>query len=79
MNQTSGQHEFVASNVSKQRASGLKGKREENQVNASDLHALWGQRQTILGLSEADNKKFEAVTAKFEAHFIKKRNVVFQV
>ena len=29
-------------------------------------------------LSDEDSKKFGTIKAKFEAHFIKKRNVVFE-
>ena len=30
------------------------------------------------GLSEPDSKKYDVVLAKFEAHFIKRRNVIFK-
>ena len=61
-------------------ASGLTEKGEESQVNAL-IYCMGPEADNImasLGLSEDDSKKIETVKAKFEAHFIKKTNVVFE-
>jgi len=33
---------------------------------------------SLFGLSDEDKKKFDTVVAKFEGHFVKKRNVIFE-
>ena len=61
-------------------ASGLSQKDEPNQINA--LTYLMGDRadnifQTFT-LTEEEKKKYDTVIGKFEAHFMKKRNVIFE-
>lgn len=61
-------------------ASGLTEKGEESQVNAL-VYCMGPEADDIMasfGLNEADSKKFDTVKAKFEAHFVKKKNVVFE-
>ena len=60
-------------------ASGLKDKGDEAQVNAL-IYSMGDEADGILrsfGLTEADSKKYDTVLAKFEAHFVKRRNVIF--
>ena len=61
-------------------ASGLKEKDDEAQVNTL-IYSMGDEADDILrsfGLSEPDSKKYDVVLAKFEAHFIKRRNVIFE-
>ena len=61
-------------------ASGLTEEGEESQVNAL-IYCMGSEADDVMGsfsLSDVDSKKFGTVKAKFEAHFIKKRNVVFE-
>ena len=61
-------------------ASGLAAKGDESQVNAL-VYCMGEEADDIMssfGLSDEDSKKFETVKTKFEAHFVKKRNVVYE-
>ena len=61
-------------------ASGLVAKGEEVQVNTL-IYAMGEEAEDILrsfALSEEDMKKYQPVTAKFEGHFVKKRNVIYE-
>ena len=61
-------------------ASGLDAKGEEVQVNTL-IYAMGEEAEDILrsfALSEEDKKKYQPVTAKFEAHFVKKHNVIYE-
>ena len=61
-------------------ASGLSEKSPENQVNTL-IYTMGDAADDILSsfsLSEEDKKKYEIVVAKFESHFVKKRNVIFE-
>ena len=61
-------------------ASGLASKEDEIQVNTL-LYSMGDQADDILRsfkLSEADGKKYTVVKGKFEAHFVKRRNVIFE-
>ena len=61
-------------------ASGLKDKDDEAQVNTL-IYSMGDEADDILqssGLTEADSKKYDAVLAKFETHFVKRRNVIFE-
>ena len=61
-------------------ASGLKEKDDEAQVNTL-IYSMGDEADDILrsfGLSEPDSKKYDMVLAKFEAHFIKRRNIIFE-
>ncbi|XP_035711740.1 uncharacterized protein LOC118437070 [Folsomia candida] len=61
-------------------ASGLVNKTEVEQVN-SLIYFMGDQADDILlsfGLSSDDQKKFDTVLAKFEAHFIVKRNTIYE-
>ena len=60
-------------------ASGLKEKGEEAQVNTL-IYSMGDEADDILrsfGLTE-NSKKYDVVLAKFESHFIKRRNVIFE-
>ncbi len=62
------------------KASGLDASDEEAQVNTL-IYAMGDQADDILrsfGLSEEDAKKYKPVVDKFEAHFVKKRNVIYE-
>ena len=61
-------------------ASGLHGKGEESQVNTL-VYTMGDQADDILvsfGLSADDQKKYSTVKEKFENHFVKKCNVIFE-
>ena len=61
-------------------ASGLKDKDDEAQVNTL-IYSMGDEAEDILrsfGLSEEDSKKYDTVVAKFESHFVKRRNVIFE-
>jgi len=62
------------------KASGLDAKDEEAQVNTL-IYAMGDAADDILrsfGLSQEDSKKYKAVVDKFETHFVKKRNVIYE-
>ena len=61
-------------------ASGLASKSEESQVN-SLVYCMGDEADDILssfGLTNEDSKKYTTVKERFEGHFIKKRNVIFE-
>ncbi len=61
-------------------ASGIASKTEESQVNAL-VYSMGDKADDILGsfnLSEEDAKKYETVKTKFEQHFVKRRNTIFE-
>ena len=61
-------------------ASGLVEKSEEAQVNTL-IYCMGDEADDILRsfkLSEEDSKKYSTVKAKFEDHFVKRRNVIFE-
>ena len=61
-------------------ASGLVEKAEEAQVNTL-IYTMGDAADDILRsfrLSEADSKKYDTVTSKFDSHFIKRRNVIYE-
>ena len=61
-------------------ASGLTAKDEESQVNTL-VYAMGDQADDILcsmRLSDEDKKVYDTVKTKFEAHFIKRRNPIFE-
>ena len=61
-------------------ASELQKKEEESQVNTL-LYTMGSEADDILysfQLSETDSKKYEVVKGKFDSHFIKRRNVIFE-
>ena len=61
-------------------ASGLKEKDEETQVNTL-LYSMGDEADDILRsfrLSAEDAKKYETVKGKFDEHFIKRRNVIYE-
>ena len=61
-------------------ASGLSEKSQANQVNTL-VYTMGDVADDILssfGLSEEDKTKYDVVVEKFEAHFVKKRNVIFE-
>ena len=63
-----------------QKASGLEEKEDEVQVNTL-IYAMGDDADDILRsfrLSVADNNNYDTVKAKFEAHFVKKRNVIYE-
>ena len=62
------------------KASGLEEKDEEVQINTL-IYAMGDDADDILRsfrLSAADSKKYDTVKAKFDAHFVKRRNVVYE-
>ena len=62
-------------------ASGLSEKSSANQVNTL-VYTMGDNADDILssfGLSEEDKAKYDTVVEKFEAHFVKKRNVIFEI
>lgn len=62
------------------KASGLDAKPEEAQVNTL-IYSMGDEADEILhsfSLSEDDKKKYATVKAKFDSHFIKKKNVIFE-
>ena len=61
-------------------ASGLDAKAEERQVNTL-IYTMGDQADDILcsfKLEGADLKKYDTVKAKFESHFVKRRNKIFE-
>ena len=61
-------------------ASGLTEKSEEAQVNTL-IYCMGDKAEDILHsfkLSAEDAKKFDTVKDKFQGHFIKRRNVIFE-
>ena len=61
-------------------ASGLSSKSEDQQVNIL-IYTMGDKADDILtsfGLSEDDRKKYDTVRDKFNQHFVKKRNVIFE-
>ena len=61
-------------------ASGLTEKGEESQV-CSLIYTMGNEADDVLtsfGLSEEDRKKYDVLKAKFENHFVKKRNIIFE-
>ena len=61
-------------------ASGLAERSEESQVNTL-IYSMGDRADDLLrsfALSEQDAKKYDVVKEKFEGHFIKRRNVVFE-
>ena len=63
-----------------QKASGLEEKEDEVQVNTL-IYAMGDDADDILRsfrLSVADINNYDTVKAKFEAHFVKKRNVIYE-
>ena len=61
-------------------ASDLSSKTEESQVNTL-MYSMGDQADDILrsfALPEADQKKYETVRNRFEQHFVKRRNIIFE-
>ena len=61
-------------------ALGLSSKGEESQVNTL-IYTMGDKADNIIssfGLIEDDQKKFSVVRDKFENHFVKRRNVIFE-
>ena len=61
-------------------ASGLTSKSEENQVNTL-IYTMGDEADDILysfGLTKTDRKKYDTVSDKFEAHFVKRRNPIYK-
>ena len=61
-------------------ASGLSEKSSENQVNTLG-YTMGDAADDILaslGLTEEEKKTYDTVVAKFQGHFVKKRNVIFE-
>ena len=62
------------------KASSLDQKEDEAQVNTL-IYSMGDEADDILrsfNLSEADSKKYTKVREKFDAHFVKRRNVIFE-
>lgn len=60
--------------------SGLTAKEQESQVKTL-VHAMGDEANDILcsmGLSDKEKKNYETVKAKFDAHFVKHRNPIFE-
>jgi len=60
--------------------SGLATKSEENQV-ITLIYSMGDKADDILcslGLTEDERKKYDTVSGKFEAHFIKRRNPIYE-
>ena len=61
-------------------ASGLETKGQEAQVNTL-IYSMGDEADDILrsfALSEEDKKEYDSVKAQFDAHFVKRRNVIFE-
>ena len=61
-------------------ASGLQSQAEETQVNAL-IYCMGDEAEVILGsfeLSEGDTKQYQTVRSKFDAHFIPRRNIIYE-
>ena len=61
-------------------ASGLDTKGEESQINAL-IYTMGNHADDILcsfGLNEEDAKKYDVVKGKFDGHFVKRRNKIFE-
>ena len=62
------------------KASGLSEKEEEAQVNTL-VYSMGDEADDILrlfGLSADDTKKYDVVKGKFDSHFVKRRNVIYE-
>ena len=61
-------------------ASGLSGKGSEVQVNTL-IYSMGDEADDILrsfGLTKVQKKNYDTVKEKFESHFVKRRNVIFE-
>ena len=61
-------------------ASGLNTKAQDSQVNTL-VYAMGDEADDILtslGLTDEQKKEYETVKDKFEAHFVKRRNTIFE-
>ena len=61
-------------------ASGLQSKSQESQINTL-IYTMGDQADDILlsfQLSEEDKKKYDVVLTKFQGHFVKRRNVIYE-
>ena len=61
-------------------ASGLQSKSQESQINTL-IYTMGDQADDILlsfQLSEEDKKKYDIVLTKFQGHFVKRRNVIYE-
>ena len=61
-------------------ASGLSGKGSEVQVNTL-IYSMGDEADDILrsfGLTEEEKKNYDTVKEKFESHFVKRRNIIFE-
>ena len=61
-------------------ASDLASKSEENQVNTL-VYSMGDKADDVLqsfNLSEEDSKKYKTVKDKFDAHFVKRRNTIYE-
>ena len=61
-------------------ASGLEEKTEEAQVNTL-IYTMEDVADDILRsfcLTAAESKKYDTVRAKFDSHFVKRRNVIYE-
>ena len=61
-------------------ASGLQSKSQESQINTL-IYTVGDQADDILlyfQLSEEDKKKYDVVLTKFQGHFVKRRNVIYE-
>ena len=61
-------------------ASGLSDRSQANQVNTlvDTMGDFADDILSLFGLSKEDKSKFDVVVEKFKAHFVKKRNVIFE-
>ena len=62
------------------KASGLEEKAEEAQVNTL-IYTMGNDAEDILRLfwlSDDDSKKYDVVKGKFDSHFVKRRNVIYE-
>ena len=62
------------------KASGLGEKDEEAQVNTL-IYTMGDEADDVLrsfGLSADDAKKYDTVKAKFDGHFVKRRNIIYE-
>ena len=61
-------------------SAGLQKKSEEAQVNTL-IYTMGAEADDIFqsfGLSEEDKKNYETVKSKFDSHFVKRRNVIYE-
>ena len=71
---------FADSSVSGKLASGLKEKEEEAQISAL-IYMMGDKAEDILrsfGLKDEDKKKYKVVRDRYDACFVKKRNVIYE-